>query len=109
MEVITMKFTKYIRFEQPYWFCGIYKIVRYTWYKGSRCKPYYHAYRIIGSQWGDYVGGKSAQENKQLSFKQVVKLCEEHANDYTPTKAELKKAEDGRLGWLSIDPENKAA
>lgn len=90
---------------QVYWFSGIYKISQYTWFNGAVSDPYYHAYYIRPDQmnWGDYVGGKSAQYGEQLTFDECAALCEEHAKEYQPTKKQLKRAEISRRSWTNED------
>ena len=98
-----MKFKKYLRNGEPYWFSGIYKIVQYTNFNGEKCKPYYHAYYInyvCSKNWGDYVGGRINQFNKKLTFRQCVNLCTGHKKYYVPSKTELENAEKVRKNWL---------
>ena len=100
-----MKFNKYTRFNQPYWFSGIYKISQYTWFQGHDCEPYYHIYKAVnsGKQWGNFVGGNSTQMDKKLTFDECVKLAESHAKTYAPTKHELKNAEIAMKSWIGMD------
>lgn len=99
-----MNFKRYLRYSEPFYFSGIYKIVKYEYFNCEKCKPYYHAYYlpIDNKNWGDYVGGRPAQHNKRLTLKQCKALCEEHAKTYTPTKAQLKQAEVAREAWLDV-------
>lgn len=98
-----IKFKQYHRFNEPYWFSGIYKISRYTWHKRGECAPYYHVYYLTGKNWGDYVGGKPTQYDAQLTFNECVKLANEHAKTYAPTKKQLEQAEIAKNSWLGMD------
>ena len=96
-----MNFKKHMRYNEPFWFDGIYKIASYTFdRRGSERERYYHVYYLTGKNWGDYVGGKPSQYDKELTFNECVKLAEEHSKSYTPTKQQAKQAEIAKTRWL---------
>ncbi len=91
-----MKFTKQLRFNEPYYFSGMYKIVKYT----NNIKPHYHAYLHNGTAWGDYVNRKK-QFNEKLSLQECKNLCVEHEKSTGKAdKYQLKRADQSRLAWL---------
>jgi len=98
-----MNFKKFIVDGEPFYFSGIYKISRYEYMQGAKVKPYYHAYYLpLGNKnWGDFVGGKSAQQNKMLTLKQCKELCEEHAKEYIPATKQIKQAIVARSKWIN--------
>ena len=97
-----MKFTEHMRFDEPYWFNGVYKISKYVWFNGGKSEPYFHAYISVnnGRQWGNFVGGYSAQCNRKLTFKQCVELCIKHSKNHKPTKKELINSENAKIRWI---------
>lgn len=96
-----MKFTRQIYHGDFYHFSGIYKISSYTNYNGRKCPRYYHVFYIQPneSNWGDYVGGRKAQYDKQLTLAQCKELCIEHAKIYEPTPKQLKRAVEVQSTW----------
>jgi len=100
----TLKFTKEMRYGEPYWFSGIYKISRYEWCNGGPSKPYYHAYHLNGHKsWGDYVGGRAAQYDKRLTLAECKALCQNHAETYELTPGQLKQASIARAAWINTE------
>lgn len=97
-----MEFNKVMRFDEPFWFSGIYKITRYTWYNGGACEPYYHAYYIPngGKNWGNYVGGRIMQYNKKFTLSEAKQMCAEHAKEYTPMSRHIKQATIAQEKWI---------
>lgn len=99
-----MQFEKHYVSGQPYWFCGIYKISKYTWHRGAESKPHYRAYYLIDKNWGDSVipqeHGYHKQDNK-YTFDECVKYCKEHAKNYTPSARQLKQAEIAKNKWIT--------
>jgi hypothetical protein len=96
-----MEFEQVTRFDENYWFSGIYKISSYMFHQGYACPRHYHAFYLPpnNKHWGDYVGGREAQYDKTLTFDQVKALCVEHAKSYSPTAKQLKQAEIAKTAW----------
>ena len=65
-----MKFEPKKRFGDTYWFCGIYKIVEYKYYRNQKVKPYFRCYYNCDWQnnWGDYVPTAYGQSSMTPSF-----------------------------------------
>lgn len=95
-----MKWEKCLRFDEPFWFSGIYKIVQY---RGSLRSPkpvYYQAYQLCDSgSWGDYVE-RFKQQDKYPTFAQCRAMCEAHAKGNPATPARLKQAMRAQSHWL---------
>lgn len=99
-----MKFKKYLRFHDPYWFSGVYKICRYeNTERGTKYK--YYAYYILEHSWGDCVD-KSKKEHGYPTLKAAMDACEVHAKnnpDFATNKRKLIIAEAARQRWLGIE------
>ena len=99
-----MKFNKMNRFGEPVWFNGIYKIVKYDYssLRGAWGNPHYHCFLVVnqGKQWGDFVS-RPDQYHKDLTFNECVKLCDQHAKTFQPTKRELENAIKSAAGYVN--------
>ena len=62
------------------WYCGIYKIVCYTFHNMKPAKPYYRAY-YLPNEYNNWGEGVNKLEPK-TTFKQAVNACKEHAKTY---------------------------
>lgn len=97
-----MKFTKKNRYGEPFWFNGVYKIVKYDYShnRGGWGNEHFQCYIAVnqGKQWGDYVN-RGAQKNKDLTFNECVALCDEHAKTFTPTPRSLENAAASMKAW----------
>jgi hypothetical protein len=98
-----LKFEKHLLFNSPYWFNGIYKIASYTFFNGYKCKTYYQVFKLVRVNWGDYLE-PAKQHDKTPTFQECIDMATEHAANYTPTNAELKKAILARDRWLDVSP-----
>lgn len=92
-----MKFEKVTRFNQDYWFSGIYKLVSYQYYRGAQVPTYWVAYYI---ECGEHNWGTSVNKvDKMRSFDAVKDDCLKHAATYQPTNSQLKRAKIAQEKW----------
>ncbi len=98
-----MIFTKHMRFDEPYYFCGVYKIVKYSFHRGSgKVKAYYQAYKHNGTAWGDYVN-RSLQHDSRPTLLECKNMCIKHQVDTgTACASQLKAAMKTQTTWLVV-------
>jgi hypothetical protein len=96
-----MEFKKYLRLNQPYWFCGIYKIGVYAWNDGYQRPPYYQVYKLSRTKWGNYLEPLK-QHHKTPTFEECVSMAEAHHAEHPAPPERLKAALKARDRWLEV-------
>ncbi len=93
----------------PCWISGIYKIVSYR-------KRSFHAYFIQDTQttWGDSVGTEPDRDpvtnnSCWCTLKAAKEACEQHAKEYTPKPAIVKRAAERLTEYREQAAENATA
>jgi hypothetical protein len=95
-----VKWVKEVRFGQPHWFSGVYKITSYRWHNNSEVPVYYQVYRTCASgQWGDFVDA-ALQHHKCPTLAECKAMAEADAKQWPATTRQINKAQTSRDRWM---------